>query len=293
MSSARAEISIAAPTAAELGERPIWDDQTGEIVWVDIVHGMIHRQTPGGDDRLISLSNRVGAVGLRANGGYIAASATSFLVLDEHGMLEKPPIDIGATSAGVSFNDGAVDAAGRFWAGTSSLTDERARGALYRLEPDGSVHSVFDGITESNGIAWSPDSRTMYYVDSGIQEIGAWNYDIASGEPTGHRTFAHFSISEGTPDGLVVDAGGNVWVALWGGSAVRCYSEVGLLLRAIELPVSRVTCPGFGGVELTDLYVTTAWEGSTVIERSREPTAGHLFIIADAGRGQRTNRFDG
>jgi sugar lactone lactonase YvrE len=283
--------SVAFPAGAELGERPIWDDRTGELVWVDILAGIIHRQTLEGGDRPITLATSVGAVGLRADGGYVAAADTSFLLLDQDGALEEPAITLPSNAGAVAFNDGAVDFAGRFWAGTSSVTGERGAAALYCLEPDGSFRTVLTGITESNGLAWSPDSRTFYYVDSGGQTVDAWDFELTTGALTNQRVFAMVDRAEGTPDGLIVDAKGNLWVALWGGSAVRCYSPVGALITTVHLPVSRVTCASFGGTDLTDLYVTTAWEGATLEERSAEPLAGHVFVVNGAGVGLSTNRF--
>ncbi len=284
---------IEASAAAELGERPIWDDETNEVVWVDIAQGIIHRQTPGAADRPIRLDTTVGAVGLRTGGGYVAAAGTCFLLLDADGELTQPPIPLPGLTASVSFNDGAVDAAGRFWAGTSSTIGQPAAAALYCLEPDGAVRTVMTGVTESNGLAWSPEGSTLYYVDSGLPEVGAWDFDPVSGEPGNRRTFARFTELEGIPDGLTADASGNLWVALWGGGVVLCYSAGGRLICRIEFPVSRVTCAGFGGETLTDLYVTTAWEGASAAERAEQPAAGHLFRVNSAGRGLPTNRFRG
>lgn len=286
-------LSVAVAAGAELGERPIWDDRTGELVWVDILAGIVHRQTPGGGDRPISLATTVGAVGLRAGGGYVCAAGTTFLLLDEDGLPSEPPISLPTDCGAVAFNDGAVDAAGRFWAGTSSLTGDRDAAALYCLEPDGSVRTVFTGVTESNGLAWSPDSRTLYYVDSGDQDVSAWDFDPVTGIPSNERVFVSITTADGTPDGLTIDAAGNLWVALWEGSAVRCYSPSGLLLESLAVPVSRVTCVGFGGENLTDLYVTTAWEGATPAERASEPLAGHLFVTSVFGPGAPANRFRG
>lgn len=286
-------LSVAFPASAELGERPIWDDLTGELVWVDIPTGVIHRQTPAGGDRPITLPTTIGAVALRVGGGYVAAAGTSFLLLDGAGAPTHPAIPLSFDVGAVAFNDGAVDAAGRLWAGTSSVAGARNSAALYCLEPDGFIRTIFTGITESNGLGWSPDSRTFYYVDSGSQDVTAWDFDLATGTPSNRQLFATVDVAEGTPDGLTVDASGNVWVALWGGSALRCYSASGAVISDVTLPVSRVTCAGFGGPDLTDLYVTTSWEGATRAERSREPLAGHVFLVPSVGPGLPSNRFGG
>jgi sugar lactone lactonase YvrE len=290
---ARHVSSIAVAATAELGERPVWDDVRGELVWVDVLAGVVHRHIPGGEDRSFAVRSTVGAVGLRAGGGYVLAAGDAFCLVDERGRAEGSAIRLPGIPTSIRFNDGAVDPAGRFWAGTTSLTGARGSGALHCLEVGGVVRTVLRGVTESNGIAWSPDSRTMYYVDSGDQAIRAYDFDLASGTPSNPRTFTWIDEDAGVPDGLVVDASGAVWVALWGGSAVRCYSPAGILISVVDLPVSRVTCPGFGGSELTDLYVTTAWEGATQEERAAEPSAGSIFRVTGVGPGLPTARFAG
>ena len=302
-------VEVAVAATAELGERPIWDEARGELVWVDVLAGVVHRQRPGGLDHSFTVNSTVGAVGLRVGGGYVVAAGNCFLLTDSTGAVQGQLIAVpglgAASGAGlahhsgaqapalVRFNDGAVDAAGRFWAGTTSLTGEPRRGALYCLEVDGTVRQVFHGVTECNGIGWSPDSRTMYFVDSGEQRVRAYDFDLDAGEPRHLRDFVLISALDGTPDGLTVDAAGNVWIALWGGSAVRCYSPEGAILATVTLPVSRVTCPGFGGPDLNDLYITTAWEGATGAGRAAEPLAGSVFRMRAAGPGQKTARYGG
>lgn len=284
---------IAVASTTELGEHPLWDERTGELVWVELLAGVVHRQTPDGSDRPIVVPSTVGAAGLRSNGGYVLAAGDAFLLFDEHGEQVHEAIRPEGMSAGVQFNDGAVDAAGRFFAGTTSVEGERNAAALYCLEADGSVRVVFDGVTESNGIAWSPDSTLMYYVDSGEQDVLQYDYDLASGTATNPRVFVSIDPADGVPDGLVVNAAGDLWVALWQGFAVRRYSAEAHLLDVVELPVSRVTCAGFGGQALTDLYVTTAWEGASRAERLREPEAGSVFRITGVGPGLPVARYAG
>jgi len=262
-------------------------------VWVDLLAGVVHRQTPGGSDLTIVVPSPLGAAGLRANGGYVLAAGDAFLLLDENGEQTHEAIRPEGISAGLQFNDGTVDAAGRFFAGTTSVTGVRNAAALYCLEADGSVRVVFDGVTESNGIAWSPDSTLMYYVDSGEQAVLEFDYDLASGTPTNPRVFVTIDPADGVPDGLAVNAAGDLWVALWEGSAVRRYSAAARLLEVIELPVSRVTCAGFGGPSLTDLYITTAWEGASAVERTREPEAGSVFRVSGVGPGVPAARYTG
>jgi sugar lactone lactonase YvrE len=179
----------------------------------------------------------------------------------------------------VRFNDGACDPAGRFWAGTAATDSQTGTASLYRLDPDSSVTEVLTGLTESNGLGWSPDATVFYYTDSGEERsrIRAFSYDLDSGRLGRERDLIRFAPGDGIADGLAVDADGCLWIAMWDGGCVRQYSADGELLGRYPVPVSRPTCPGFGGPELDELFVTTAWEGLAVERREAEPLAGHLL----------------
>lgn len=290
----RTEWEVAAPVAAELGERPVWDDAAGRLVWVDIMAGRVHSFRPGeGDTVLVQLGASVGAVGLRRGGGYVAVAADGFHLLDANGShaaaVRRPPWDPDEIRA----NDGAVDPAGRFWAGTVALDGRPNAGALYRLDPDGEIVTILDSVTESNGLAWSPDGGTLYYVDSGEvrPRIRSFDYDIDRGKIDRARELVMFGQSEGVPDGLVVDGDGCLWVAMWGGGEVRRFTALGEPLATLPLPVSQPSCPGFGGSDLGDLYVTTASLGLS--PATREPEAGHLFRTRPGVKGLPAHRYAG
>jgi sugar lactone lactonase YvrE len=197
--------------------------------------------------------------------------------------------------ANVRFNDGACDPAGRFWAGTATTDGQAGTGALYRLDADGSVTEVLAGVTESNGLAWSPDAATFYYTDSGEPEsrVRAFGFDHRAGALHDERDLIRFAPGDGVADGLVVDADGCLWIAMWDGGCVRRYSADGELIGLYPVPVSRPTCPGFGGPDLDELYLTTAWEGLPDARRAAEPLAGHLLRSRPDARGQAPNRYAG
>ncbi|TDU02538.1 sugar lactone lactonase YvrE [Streptomyces sp. 846.5] len=245
---------------AALGERPVWDDRTGELLWVDIDAGTLHRYRPGAPATARGNAPSVGAVALREKGGVVLAVTDGFLLLDADGEPEGPVIRPAGMEPDRFFNDGACDPAGRFLAGTATAARTPGAGSLYRLDPDGTVSTVLDQVTESNGIAWSQDGTTMYYVDSGTQDVRAYGYDPATGtvDPSPYRTLITIDPADGTPDGLVTDSEGNLWLALWGGWGLRRYSPDGTLLDHIPFPVSDVTCPCFGGQDLRDVFVTTS-----------------------------------
>jgi sugar lactone lactonase YvrE len=187
----------------------------------------------------------------------------------------------------VRFNDGACDPAGRFWAGTEAWDMKTPIASLYRLDPDGSVHEMLTGIAESNGLAWSPDATVFYYTDSGedSSRIRAFSFDLAAGTLGDEYDLIRFGPGEGFADGLVVDAEGCLWIAMWEGGCVRRYSPDGELIARFPVPCSQPTCPGFGGPDLDELYLTTAWEGMAGEQRAAEPLAGHLLRARPGVRG--------
>jgi sugar lactone lactonase YvrE len=271
---------VAVPARAELGERPFWDAAAGCLVWVDILAGQLHRYRPGVGDKVFHTAGAaVGAAAARAGGGYVLAAADGFRLVGADGQAEGSPLRPPGMVADARFNDGACDPAGRFWAGTVTADRRPDAGALYRLEPDGRITAVLDRVTESNGLGWSPDGGTFYFIDSGEPRprIRAFPFDLASGALGPPRDLVQPSAGSGIPDGMVVDAEGCLWVAFWGGSAVRRYSPAGELLAELPVPVSQPSCPAFGGPDLADLYVTTAWEDMTEAQRAAEPLAGHVL----------------
>lgn len=284
---------IAHPTHAMLGERPVWDERTGTLVFVDIDRGELHRFSPGKDVSTVAVATSVGCVGLRENGGVVLGTDAGFVLADATGGVRQEPIVPPGMTAAHFFNDGACDPAGRFVAGTS--TAERTPGAatLYTLEPDGSASVVLPEVTESNGVAWSGDGRRMYYVDSGTQDVTVFDYDLTDGTVSNGRTLFSIAEEDGVPDGLIVDAEDNLWLALWSGHGLRRYRPDGVLLTEIVLPVKDVTCAAFGGDDLSALYVTTSRGYLLPEELDEYPHAGDLFVLRPGVTGRPTSRFAG
>ena len=182
-------------------------------------------------------------------------------------------------------NDGACDPQGRFWAGTMAYDESPGAGALYRLELDGSCTTVLTGLTIANGIGWSPDGRTMYLNDSGTGCLDAFDFDGSSGAISAPPHARRHGDRPGVvPDGLTVDEDGGIWVALWGGGAVRRYGPDGTLLATVPAP-GRATRPRArsAGPTVATLFVTTARAGLDDDARARQPDAGRVFAIAGLG----------
>jgi sugar lactone lactonase YvrE len=290
------EWQVVVAAAAELGERPVWDADAGWLIWVDISTGRLHRYRPGeGDDVIVTLDVTLGAAAPRRGGGYVLAAGGAFRLIDADGRPTADPIRPPGITPQAQFNDGACDPAGRFWAGTAARDRRPGGGALYRLDPDGTVAVMIEGVTESNGLGWSPDGATCYFIDSREvpARIRAFAFDADAGTLGPSRDLVVVEPGHGIPDGLVVDEEGCVWVALWGGGAVRRYAPSGELLEHHALPVSQPSCPGFGGKDLGDLYVTSAWEDMGEAARAAEPSAGHLFMVRPGVHGEAVARFAG
>jgi sugar lactone lactonase YvrE len=284
---------VVAAAGAQLGERPVWDPIANAVIWVDISTGNLHRFRPdsagheGHNQVLGTPGVPVGAAAPRAGGGYVLAAADGFRLTDQDGAADGPPLRPPGMPDNVRFNDGACDPAGRFWAGTEAWDMKSPIASLYRLDPDGSVHEMLTGIAESNGLGWSPDATVFYYTDSGedTSRIRAFSFDAVAGTLGDEYDLIRFGPGDGMADGLVVDAEGCLWVAMWEGGCVRRYSPAGELLGLYPVPCSQPTCCGFGGPDLDDLYLTTAWEGMTGEQREAEPLAGHLLRARPGVRG--------
>jgi sugar lactone lactonase YvrE len=281
---------------ATLGERPVWDRLTNTVIWVDIVAGQVHRYDPGTahDDVVVQVPKDVaaGCAFVRSEGGLAVAAGHDVVLYDGSGGVQTR-IALPGVVAGVECNDGGIDPAGRLWVGTGHPDMVPGLARLYRIDHDHHVTTVLTGITESNGIGWSPDATTMYYVDSGYPEIRRYDYDAASGAVRRSTDLAVVPASDGMPDGLAVDTSGCVVVALWKGGEVRRYSPDGDLLQRWPLPASLVTCPGFGGVGLRDIYVTTASIGLSADQRGQQSLAGRMFRLPAPEPGLPTPPFAG
>ncbi|MEU7855694.1 SMP-30/gluconolactonase/LRE family protein [Nonomuraea sp. NPDC049141] len=253
---------------ARLGEGARWDEPTGTLLWVDIPAGLVHRLDPAdGSHESIDVGQPVGVAVPRASGGLALAVRDGFAVHD--GALTVVAPVTAAERPGNRMNDGSCDRAGRFFAGTMAQDDTPGAGALYRLGPDRRSERVVDGVSISNGVAWSPDERLLYYVDTVTDRVDVFDYDPETGQLADRRMFAVLP----QPDGLTVDASGHVWVALWGGGKVVRLRPDGRLDLTVEVPATNVTSCAFGGPDLDILYVTTAWDGSTGGELWRRRTS--------------------
>ncbi len=268
-------VDVVLAAEALLGEGPVWDARSSCLRWVDIFRGRVHRFDPAsGVDTFFEVGEDVGTVAGRAAGGLVIATTSGVYTCLEDGGRRTLVHAVDTDPRGGRFNDGKADPWGRFWAGTM-LEDPHGACALYRLDPDHSLHTMVTGVSCSNGLAWSPDGTTMYYIDTQTGGVDAFDHTPSTGELSRRRRIV--DIDQGWPDGMTVDAEGCLWVALWDGWAVRRYSPDGRLLTTVEVPAQRVTSCAFGGPALSTLYITTARVG--VKDFTDQPSAGALFAV--------------
>lgn len=289
------DLELVVDAKATLGEGPSWDAEKQCLYWVDIEERKVHIYDPRQNaDRTIDVPQRVGAVAPRQSGGLVAALHDGIYGLDtENGqvtLLARPPVP----SQDVRFNDGKCDAAGRFLAGTMSMSGVPNAGSLYHLDASLSLRTLVERVTVSNGLAWSPDNRILYYIDSPTKQVMAYDYDLQTGSLGSPRVVVRIPEGEGVPDGMTADAEGMLWVAQWDGYRVsRWNPHTGERMATIQVPAARVTSCVFGGEGLDELYITTAATGLTEQQRKEQPLAGGLFRIKTGVKGAPTFTFGG
>jgi L-arabinonolactonase len=279
-----------------LGEGPLWDVEEQRLYWIDSFGMNVFRATPDGREiRAWDVPQKIGSMALRKSGGAVVSLARGFHFLDFRTGDVELIVDPEPGRTNNRLNGGKVDRRGRFIAGSTDTMEEGPSGALYRLDPDLSLHKLDDKIIVSNGPCWSPDSKTFYFADTWSGEIWKYDYDLATGSVANRRTFAKVDRSRGgAADGSTVDAEGCLWNALvYDGRLVR-YRPDGSVDRIIEMPVKKVTSVMFGGPALDILYVTSMAKPPLPRFPGDGVQRGSLFAIYDLGiKGVPEPRFVG
>jgi L-arabinonolactonase len=272
------EIVCLIDAGAELGEGTLWGPSAQRLWWVDIWGKAIHCTDPETrKDVVYRTGEYVGCLALREKGGLVVTLADGFYFFDPKTNRYDKIVDPEAHEPDTRFNDGKTDRQGRFWSGTVFEAPPRPTeyvGALYRLDADLSCHCMVEGVGSSNGLAFSPDSHTMYFADSQGGFVWAWDFDAATGDIDNRRVFVDFRSLGGCADGATVDSEGCYWSTLPESGKLCRFDPSGRLMRTIVLPTSIPTCCEFGGPNLDVLYVTSA-----KLRKLEEPLAGALFAI--------------
>ncbi|GMQ93533.1 MAG: SMP-30/gluconolactonase/LRE family protein [Acidimicrobiia bacterium] len=264
---------------AELGEGPVWDADRNRVVWVDIPGRAILVTDPStGHTESLPTPSEIGAVALVGSGGYVAALQDGVYLGDGTEPWQLLA-EIEASDETMRMNDGKCDPHGAFVGGTISRDGKRGVASLYRVNEQGTTERLLTGVSISNGLDWTADGTTMYYIDTPTRTVMAYPYDYGSptlGQP---EPVVEIPESQGFPDGMTLDSEGCLWVGMWGGHAIHRYTPNGILDTVIDLPVTNVTSCAFGGQDFGTLFITTASSGADEKDGIDEPMAGALFQL--------------
>jgi sugar lactone lactonase YvrE len=290
----RIEAELLVDARAWLGEGPVWDDREGVLWWVDILGKSAHRTEPSSvRDEVTPVGQFVGSLALRESGGLIVAVSEGFLSLDPRTGTTELLAPVEPDDPTTRMNDGKVDPAGRFWAGTMGVDHRTGAGTLYRLDISRRVTPMVSPVTISNGLDWSLDGRTMYYIDTRTRRVDRFDFDVASGAIANRRPFIEIAEGAGSPDGMTLDEEGYLWVALWDGWGIQRYAPDGRPDLRVDVPAAETSSCAFGGPELDQLFITTAQEGFPPGGKPDQPHAGSLFVCRPGPRGRPPFRFGG
>lgn len=275
----------------DLAEGPIWHPDSEQVSWVDLHAGVLHwLALDGTAGPSVDVGRQLGSAIPTTDGAVMLATDTGFARLDDAGIHMVSAVEPDENSF---LNDGKCDELGRFWAGTVAVGDDglavAGAGSLYRLELDGSVTRCLTGTTISNGMDWSLDGATFYYVDSGTGTIDAFDFELATGELRRRRPIVTIPKEDGFADGLCLDTDGCIWTAVWGSSEVRRYTPSGALDRIVRLPVTQPTSVVFAGEHLDVLVITSASRHLSAAERASQTHAGSLFCCRPGVSGRHTH----
>ncbi len=275
---------------ARLGECPVWDAKQQQLYWIDIHNHRVHQFDPAtGNSRWFETGDLVSAIALAGDNRLLLALRDRLAWLDTQTAQISVLHQIEFPYPDTRPNDGKCDPQGRFWIG--SISEATGQAALYRYDPDGSLHLMETGLTISNGLGWSPDGATFYLTDSPRRQIYAYDFEAETGSISNRRVLVDLGDEPVEPDGLAVDSQGNLWSALWDGWAVVCFSPDGKELQRVKMPVQRPTCVTFGGADFSDLYITSASVGLSQKEIQQGLYAGDLFRFSPDIPGMPTHSF--
>ncbi|MBK7450452.1 MAG: SMP-30/gluconolactonase/LRE family protein [Anaerolineales bacterium] len=280
------QVKLIVEARATLGEGPAWDEKTQTLYWLDILEKRIY----AGTELLTQVDEFIGCLAPCKNGHLILGKRASFVefdpVLSQQTVLAT--LDESATNR---VNDGKCDPAGRFLAGTMDMNEKDPTGSFYSFD-GASTRTLFRDVTISNGMAWSPDYKTFYYIDTPTCEVRAYDYDVKTGEIANRRRAFEVPKSLGWADGMTSDVEGNLWIAMWGGAQVtRWDPRTGQLLEQISVPALQSSCPVFGGKDRNELYVTSARKGMSEADLNKYPLSGGLFKVVTKHEGMPTFEF--
>jgi sugar lactone lactonase YvrE len=278
---------------ATLGEGPVWDAINQQLYWIDIIARKVFRYDPvHREQKSWLLDQMVGCIVLTSDEKIVCALQDRLVELDMLTGEQRFLAPIEAAIPENRCNDGKADPAGRFWVGSLHIPGESGKASLYRVEKDLNINKVVPGLGMSNGLGWSPDNKTMYLIDTPEKHVLKFDFSLSDGSLANKQIALNLQKAEGSPDGMCVDANGNLWIAFYGGKKVACYDPgTGKQLAEISVPAVNVTCCTFGGKELDTMFITTARQGLSEEDLKTYPDTGCLFTAKPGVKGLPTNRY--
>ncbi len=272
---------------ATLGEGPAWDAKSQTLYWVDVLEKRIY----AGSRLFLQLDDVVSCLAPRKDGGFVIAQRFGFWTFDPDTNKLFTLASPKGEPSNNRFNDGKCDPRGRFVAGTMDHNEQETSGSLYSLSPEGRIKKLLKDVRISNGLAWSPDCKTMYFIDTPTREVRAFEYDIETGAIANPRLLIHFEDTFGWPDGMTTDSKGNLWIAMWGGARITQWDSKGILMEQFGIPALNPTSCVFGGPDLNQLFITTARVGMDAAALKKYPQAGGVFRMQTNVTGMPTYEF--
>lgn len=283
------------PVKNVCGEIPMWIPEKKMLYWSDFDARSFYRYSPDSGEVLADeLKLMIAGWGRREKGGWITSNEDEISFWNEESLAFETLARPEAEKENIKMQDAVVDKKGRFLFGTMDVvTFDAPNSSLYSYTAGEAPRLLETGLALSNGLSFSPDGKTLYVTDMFHHRILAFDYEIETGEIAGRRIFASIPDEKGFPDGLVTDSDGYLWSCHFGGWCITRYSPEGKIDRVIELPVSIVSCCGFGGDDLSDLYITTGSKTLSEEQLARQPMAGDLFVLKTDVQGLADWKFAG
>lgn len=279
---------------ALLGEGPLWEHKSGMLYWVDIEGRRLHRHEPlTGRNRAWDFDGMPGTVIPATDGRLLLAHEKGLLLFDPDSGISEGLDLLKNQDPRLRFNDGKCDPFGNIWIGTMDKELAPHAGNLYSIDSRQRVATMLEGTTVSNGMAWSPDNRYMYYTDSPTREIWRFDYDPQTASISNRKTVIYIPENFGAPDGMTIDNKGMLWIAHWGGNCVRQWDPgTGKGMLTVRVDAPHVTSCCFGGKDLDILYITTAQSGLNAADLARFPQSGGLFSCRPGARGTNAGYYN-
>ena len=280
-------------TNSLLGEGAFWDFKNQKLYWVDIEGKKLHIYNPDSKmNQILSTPTRIGTVVPIDNKEAIIALEDGVYKIDTYTGDIELLSDVESKQIENRFNDGKCDINGNLWVGSMHLDQNKPVAALYKINKSGKSEKMLDSITISNGIVWTSDNKTMYYIDTPRGNIRAFDFDVNNSTISNERIVVDVPESLGYPDGMTIDEENMLWVGLWNGNAVARFNPLnGKLISKIDVPAHNVTSCAFGGKNLDKLYITTASIDMTEEEKEKYPDAGSIFVVTPGVKGVKGNYF--